>query len=70
MLASCKTDDPVVQHHTHLTWDPCVQAILLKDCDVYSYKSDLETDPFGMCHAQQGVLLTAMMKLVPLRSLS
>jgi hypothetical protein len=25
----------------------CCQAIDLKDCDVYSYKSDGETDPFG-----------------------
>ncbi len=25
-----------------------LQAIVLKECDVYSYKSDLETDPFGM----------------------
>lgn len=24
-----------------------LQAIDLKDCDVYSYKSDGETDPFG-----------------------
>ena len=28
-----------------------MQAIILKDCDVYSYKSDLETDPFGMLSA-------------------
>lgn len=27
----------------------CLQAIFLKECDVYSYKSDLETDPFGGC---------------------
>lgn len=29
--------------------DSChaVQAIDLKECDVYSYKSDGETDPFG-----------------------
>ena len=26
-----------------------LQAIDLKDCDVYSCKSDLETDPFGAC---------------------
>ena len=25
----------------------CMQAIELKNCDVYSYQSDLETDPFG-----------------------
>ena len=24
-----------------------LQAIALKECDVYSYKSDLDTDPFG-----------------------
>lgn len=24
-----------------------MQAIDLKDCDVYSYQSDLEADPFG-----------------------
>jgi len=23
------------------------QAINLKDCDVYTYQSDMETDPFG-----------------------
>ena len=27
-----------------------MQAIVLKDCDVYSYQSDLDTDPFGMHH--------------------
>lgn len=28
-------------------WTAIDEAIDLKDCDVYSYKSDLETDPFG-----------------------
>lgn len=28
-------------------WTALDEAIVLKDCDVYSYKSDLETDPFG-----------------------
>lgn len=28
-------------------WTAISEAIDLKDCDVYSYKSDLETDPFG-----------------------
>jgi len=32
------------QHHGLFA----LQAIVLKECDVYSYKSDLETDPFGM----------------------
>ena len=30
-----------------LPCDTHAQAIDMKDCDVYSYKSDLETDPFG-----------------------
>ncbi len=29
---------------------PSPQAICLKECDVYCYKSDLETDPFGEQH--------------------
>lgn len=24
-----------------------LQAVCIKDCDVYTYQSDLETDPFG-----------------------
>ncbi|PNW79716.1 hypothetical protein CHLRE_08g364250v5 [Chlamydomonas reinhardtii] len=28
-------------------WSSVDEAIFLKECDVYSYKSDLETDPFG-----------------------
>lgn len=28
-------------------WSSIDEAIDLKDCDVYSYKSDGETDPFG-----------------------
>mmetsp|Transcript_25876 Transcript_25876/g.65807 ORF Transcript_25876/g.65807 Transcript_25876/m.65807 type:complete len:233 (+) Transcript_25876:140-838(+) len=28
-------------------WSSIDEAIDLKDCDVYSYQSDLETDPFG-----------------------
>lgn len=28
-------------------WSSIDEAIDMKDCDVYSYKSDLETDPFG-----------------------
>lgn len=28
-------------------WSSIEEAITLKDCDVYSYKSDLESDPFG-----------------------
>lgn len=28
-------------------WSAIDEAIALNDCDVYSYKSDLETDPFG-----------------------
>lgn len=28
-------------------WSSIDEAITLKDCDVYSYKSDLENDPFG-----------------------
>lgn len=28
-------------------WTAIDEVINLKDCDVYSYKSDLETDPFG-----------------------
>ncbi|KAL4457419.1 hypothetical protein ABPG75_012284 [Micractinium tetrahymenae] len=28
-------------------WSSIDEAICLKECDVYSYKSDMETDPFG-----------------------
>jgi hypothetical protein len=28
-------------------WAAMEEAIALKDCDIYSYKSDLESDPFG-----------------------
>ncbi len=38
---------------SHVTWNmPAphpAQAISLKDCDVYCYASDMETDPFGEC---------------------
>lgn len=29
-------------------WTAIDEAVNLQDCDVYSYKSDGETDPFGM----------------------
>ena len=28
-------------------WTAIDEAVALQDCDVYSYKSDGETDPFG-----------------------
>ena len=33
-------------------WTAIDEAVELQDCDVYSYKSDGETDPFGAYNLQ------------------
>ena len=30
-------------------WTAIDEAVTLQDCEVYSYKSDGEADPFGTC---------------------
>ncbi len=44
----CDGESVLAQYDLLLT-DMCcaAQAIELKQCDVYSYKTDFETDPFG-----------------------
>ena len=32
-----------------MIWTAIDEAVTLQDCEVYSYKSDGEADPFGMC---------------------
>ena len=39
---------------------PLIQAITLAECDVYSYRSDLETDPFGEALSSGPALLTVI----------
>ncbi len=41
-------------------WTAIDEAVELQDCDVYSYKSDGETDPFGACDI---IGLTALLPL-------
>lgn len=36
-------------------WSAMDEAICLSDCDVYSYKSDGEDDPFGALSSLSGV---------------